>query len=206
MSLEVISFFEKARKHVIEQGFQWEIDLVENRHLVDIDAWHLFEAFLFVVLGSSGLNNKVVKKYYDLFASTCEKQGAEEAFKTIPNRRIREVARYVWLCREEILATLFTRNSDERRIEYIRTFPQMGKKTAKHFARNIGIDCVKPDLWMLRIAEQHGFFTADKHEPDPDATCRYIQNYLPCPGIPSYRIGTIDVILWRYCVLTGKVE
>jgi hypothetical protein len=202
---DMMKFFEKAHKHVIDEGFQWEIDLVENRHFVDIDSWKFFEEFLFVALGSSGLNNKVVKKYHDLFARVCEQQGEEKAFETIPNKRIREAVRNIWSNRDNIVKALKMKNDDATRIEYIRTLPQMGSKTAYHLARNIGIDCVKPDLWMLRLAEKYGYFTSENHDPDPHVMCTEIRNYLPLWHVPYYRIGTIDVILWRYCVLTGGI-
>jgi hypothetical protein len=202
MTLELLEFFKKARKTVIDSGFQWEIDLVENRFFKDITESDLRESFLFCALGSSGLNNKVVSKQCDAFHEKYLK--GENAFDVIPNGRIRKAVMYVWVNSETILSDLVRKNNDDARIEYIRTLPQMGKKTSKHFARNLGMDCVKPDIWMDRLAEHWGFRDID-YNPDPDAMCKCIQDHLPSFGMPYYRIGTIDVILWRYCVLTGEI-
>ncbi len=82
----------------------------------------------------------------------------------------------------------------------------MGPKTARHFARNLGIDCVKPDIWMDRLAYKYGFYENDGKILYPERMCKSIQEQLPQFGVPYYRIGTIDVILWRYCVLTGELK
>lgn len=201
--MSLIDFFKKAHGYVIAEGFQWEIDLVENRHFGDITAQHLAWNFLFCALGSSGLNNKVVQKQYDRFVS--EYNVGKDAFESIPNGRIREAVMFVWTNKDSILADLRRKNTDGDRIEYIRTLPQMGPKTAYHFARNIGIDCIKPDIWLNRLAEKYGFYDIDNN-PDPYHTCLKIHEHLPSWGVPYYRIGTIDVILWRYCNLTGGIE
>ena len=201
-STGIFSFFEKAHKHVVSCGYQWEIDLVENRHFKDITAQHLAWNFLFCALGSSGLNNKVVEKQYNRFVA--EYNAGENAFESIPNKRIRNAVVFVWGNRDNVLANLRRKNTDEDRIEYIRTLPQMGPKTAYHFARNIGIDCIKPDIWLNRLAYGYGFY--EENHPDPYHMCLEIQNHLPAPGIPHYRIGTIDVVLWRYCNLTGSIK
>ena len=199
----IFSFFERAHRYVIAYGFQWEIDLVENRHFKDIDAQHLAWNFLFCALGSSGLNNKVVQKQYDKFVF--EYGGGENAFESIPNKRIRDAVVFVWSHKEDILSKLKIKNTDEDRIEYLKTLPQMGPKSAYHFARNIGIDCIKPDIWLNRLAYGYGFY--EENYPDPYHMCLEIQNHLPIVnGPPYYRIGTIDVILWRYCNLTGVLE
>lgn len=204
-STGILPFFEKAHGYVISEGFQWEIDLVENRHFKDITSQHLAWNFLFCALGSSGLNNKVVQKQYDRFVF--EHNGGKNAFNTIPNIRIRNAVSFVWANKDSILADLRRKNNTgEYRIEYIRTLPQMGPKTAYHFARNIGIDCIKPDIWMNRLAEKYECWNLNEGYVDPLRMCEDIQKRLPVPGIPYYRIGTIDVILWRYCNLAGGVE
>ena len=202
--MKLLNFFEKAHNHVVSCGYQWEIDLVENRYFKDIDAQHLAWNFLFCALGSSGLNNKVVQKQYDRFVF--EYNGGENAFESIPNKRIRDAVIFVWSKREEILTALKIKNTDKNRIEHIKTLPQMGPKTAYHFARNIGIDCVKPDIWMMRLAAKYECWDLIEGYIDPARMCEDIRKQLPTKDTPRYRIGTIDVILWRYCVLTGELE
>ncbi|MDP2797892.1 MAG: hypothetical protein Q8N94_10340 [Methanoregula sp.] len=76
-------------------------------------------------------------------------------------------------------------------IEYLQTLPYIGKITKYHLARNIGIDCVKPDRHLVRLAENFGFDT-------PNQMCVEIQK-----TFSDERLGTIDVVLWRYSNLTS---
>jgi hypothetical protein len=78
------------------------------------------------------------------------------------------------------------------KIDYLETLPWIGPTTKYHLARNIGIDTVKPDRHMLRLAEKFGY------SGNPLEMCKTIQK--DCGA----KLGTIDVIMWRYCNLFGK--
>jgi len=202
--MKLLPFFEKAHNYVIAQGYQWEIELVENRYFKDVTQSSFKWAFLFCCLGSSGLNNRVVEKQMNNFTTLYE--AGENAFDSIPNGNIRRAVIRVWSNHINILDVLKSKMNDIERIDFIRTLPQMGKKSGKHFARNMGIDCVKPDIWMERLAEKYVCWNLVDGYVDPDRMCLNIQKQLPVGNIPYYRIGTIDVILWRYCNLTGELE
>ena len=77
-------------------------------------------------------------------------------------------------------------------IKFIDTLPMMGPVTKYHLARNIGIDCVKPDRHLVRLAERFGYAT-------PLEMCQDIQREIG----GSEKLGTIDLVLWRYCNLGG---
>ena len=47
-------------------------------------------------------------------------------------------------------------------IEFIQTFPYMGKATALHFAKNLGLDFAKPDRHLNRICATLGFSSPRK--------------------------------------------
>jgi hypothetical protein len=78
-------------------------------------------------------------------------------------------------------------------ISFIDTLPMMGPVTRYHLARNIGIDCVKPDRHLMRLAARWGY-------PNPLEMCKDIQNEIG----GSEKLGTIDVVLWRWCNLFGS--
>lgn len=80
---------------------------------------------------------------------------------------------------------------EEAQIEYLETMPWTGPITKYHLARNIGIDTVKPDRHLIRLAEQFGYNT-------PLEMCEEIKAHC------GTKVGTIDVILWRYCNLYGS--
>ena len=94
---------------------------------------------------------------------------------------------------DDILKEIKAYPTDSGKIYYIGTLPRMGPKMRYHLARNIGIDTVKPDIWMFRLIKKYGF-------ESPEGMCNFLTTMFP-----QYRIGTIDVILWRYCNLTGDI-
>jgi len=72
------------------------------------------------------------------------------------------------------------------KVEYVASLPMMGPITKYHLARNIGIDCAKPDRHLQRLAARFGY-------SDVQTMCGEIAKK------SGYRIGTVDLILWRFC-------
>jgi hypothetical protein len=185
------SFFCYARNVVISQGFQWEIEWCQNRQFNLITSDEFLIQYRFAVFSSSGLNNKVVTKIQDAF-DAANKAGTN-AFETIPNRRMREAVMWMQPRYREVFRDLKLQPTDADKIQFLQGLKQIGPKESRHLARNLGIDCVKPDRHMERMAEHWGY-------KNPDEMCMTVQKY------EQERLGVIDVILWRYCNLTGEYE
>lgn len=191
----IIIFFDKARRHIIGVGYEPEIDYVQDRLFKDIDETSLFWETAFVILASSGLKEQIVRKNFDkLRDAIVNDDDDDDIFVVIPNKRQREAIRYVWYNSAEILKKIREQPDDLSRIKFLDTLPQIGPITKYHLARNLGIDCIKPDIWMQRLSEAYGYSS-------PMDMCTDIQK-----SRPEFRIGTIDVILWRYCNLTGELS
>jgi hypothetical protein len=83
-------------------------------------------------------------------------------------------------------------------IGYLATIPFIGETTKYHLARNFGIDCVKPDVHLDRLAKHHA--------TSPHDLCNALARET------GFRIGTIDLLLWRACAngvidsQTGKIR
>lgn len=71
--------------------------------------------------------------------------------------------------------------------------PYIGKITRYHIARNIGIDAIKPDLHLMRLANHFD-------SSDPESMCTFLS------GLSGERIGVVDFILWAYCAAFGTKE
>jgi len=80
-----------------------------------------------------------------------------------------------------------------QRIDDLVKLPFIGKITKYHLARNLGFDCVKPDLHLVRLAERFGF-------GDPEAMCAYLS------GLSGERIGVVDFVLWSFAADFGSKE
>jgi hypothetical protein len=76
------------------------------------------------------------------------------------------------------------------KLAYLETLPWIGSITKYHLARNLGLDFVKPDRHLVRLAAAYGY-------ADPAAMCQEIANET------GERVGVVDVVLWRYSNLTG---
>ena len=96
---------------------------------------------------------------------------------------------------DDIRDRIYTEHKDEidkalqasnDKIEYLDSLPMIGPITKYHLARNLGIDCAKPDRHLVKLAKYFGY-------PSVQQMCEDISKE------SGYRIGTVDVILWRYC-------
>jgi hypothetical protein len=81
--------------------------------------------------------------------------------------------------------------SSGNKLDYLDTLPMIGPITKYHLARNLGLDYAKPDRHLVRLAEKFGY-------SDIQAMCEKLAAY------SGWRVGTVDVILWRYSNMKGQ--
>jgi hypothetical protein len=70
-------------------------------------------------------------------------------------------------------------------IAVCREIPFIGPVTVWHLARNIGVDCAKPDRHLARLTQLFGF-------DDASALCEAVANAV------RERVGVVDIVLWRH--------
>lgn len=81
-------------------------------------------------------------------------------------------------------------------IGWIASLPYVGGATLRfHFAKNLGIDCAKPDRWLCRLA---GIPMEAPMEHRFEAVMDYCR---PLAEASGDRIATVDLVLWRGCNL-----
>lgn len=178
----ILAYYQRCKKRVIDSGYQHEIDAVEKRHFSDCTAKKFLSQFAYVVL-NTGMKNQVAEK---MFKRLCE-----EGVKTVNHKQKQLAIIFVQNKYEELFQELQQQNTDEKKIAFLETLPFIGQITKYHLARNLGIDCAKPDRHLVRLA-YHFDFQGDVH-----AMCKFIHDKT------GERIGTIDVILWRNANLFG---
>lgn len=76
-------------------------------------------------------------------------------------------------------------------VAYLEQLPFMGPVTSYHFAKNIGMDVVKPDRHLQRMAQ------ASRYE-SPREMCATIGHVVGDP------LRVVDLVLWRYATLDRK--
>lgn len=181
MTKDIFKHYQNAHNRVVAAGYQSEINWC--RDMTTLEACtpeSFFEQYVWCVL-NAGMKEQVARKIYARYFET---QNLETIGHLGKRAAIAEgVVEYSHWFSE------LKKNPDK--IEYLQSLPWIGPITKYHLARNIGIDCVKPDRHLLRLAEYYGF-------DSPLAMCEEIQRF-----VPYERLGTIDVILWRDCNLRG---
>jgi hypothetical protein len=73
------------------------------------------------------------------------------------------------------------------KIEFCRSLPWIGNITKWHLAKNLGVDCAKPDVHLERVAKHYG--------TTPAKLCGDLA------ALTGDRIATVDLVIWRACNL-----
>ena len=186
---KLLQFYYDAREEVIKAGYQWEIDVVENRTFDQIRPIDFIHEYVFVVM-SAGMKNqvavKMAKRYWTEGIDTVKHSGKKKA--------IEKMTEYIHDEKEISYVVFFNKLkslNDVQKLELLAELPWIGGITKYHLARNLGIDVAKPDRHLVRLAKEYDF-------DDVQEMCDYVAHRT------GDRIGTVDVVLWRYSNLFGS--
>jgi hypothetical protein len=158
-----------------------------------VTPWFFFQQFVFVVICSYWKEQYARKEWDRYFESAGD-------LTCISNKTKRRAVFQVRPDYERWFKDMLAYKTPDERITFLQEMPMIGPVTSRHLARNIGIDCIKPDRHMNRLAAEFGYGASKKVEEQIRITtkmCRDIQEEI---GDAEY-LGTIDVILWRACNL-----
>lgn len=89
---------------------------------------------------------------------------------------------HIWTHRKILFAAFLIA---ENKLVYCHSLPFIGAITKHHLAKNLGLDTIKPDVHLLRLARAE--------RVSPMALCARLAYQT------GYRQSTIDSILWRAC-------
>jgi hypothetical protein len=175
MNKQALDFFKTAEQYV-KTNFNDELLCVENRKFENQNTAHFLNQYIYVVL-NSGMKNQVAKKIFQRFVDS----GFDLSVIGHPSKK--KAITQALLKYKDWYEALQASND---KIEYLDSLPMIGVITKYHLARNLGIDCAKPDRHLVKLATYFGY-------PSVQQMCEDISEE------SGYRIGTVDVILWRYC-------
>jgi hypothetical protein len=193
----ITEFYMKAWDAVTKAGYADEAEWVRNLKPIEDQTYDAFiHEYVWVVLNAN-MWEQAARKVYDKFWECVEEKHqqvlvheGQNPFLVIRHPNKRNAIMKVLPNGSKIFKGL---QEAEDKIAYIATLPYMGQALRHHLARNLGIDTVKPDRHMIRLAERFGYAS-------PLEMCKDIQDDL----YPTKeKLGVIDVILWRYCNLGG---
>lgn len=201
--MKPLELFEEAEALCINKGFKKEIEWCDKRPTFDsVNARTFLVEYAWVVYNSGMKNSVIEAKWKDI-------RSAFEFFDYY------EISRHPDSFRKRVLAVFGNTAKVSAVIDMaiklassLEAFDDLKKQIQKdplneldklhfigpvtkyHLARNLGFDYVKPDRHLVRLAE--------KYNMTPFELCDIIHQKT------GRRLGTIDVILWRYCEQSGQ--
>lgn len=188
-----------AKEYVILNGFAAEIDWQENLRFGHIDEAGFLREAAWVVL-SSGMRESVVRSKFALLSEAFRQW--KSASEIIRHRATCEAAALVVFAHRpkimaicEIAKRVGSSGFDKLRelirlggVDYLESFPFIGPVTRYHLAKNIGLDVVKPDRHLVRVAHASGFGS-------PADMCEVIS------AETGDRLSVVDLVIWRFATL-----
>jgi len=180
--MKIVEFYNQAKKDIILKGYQNEIDWVESRQFKDQNVTTFFGEYMYVVI-NSGMKNQIADSIY--------RRAIKAGMSAVGHPQKRKALELGMKMKEQWFKELKEKKTLNERLEYLETLPFIGPITKYHLARNLGIDCAKPDRHLTRIAERFGYSDVQK-------MCKELSD------ATGDRIGTVDIVLWRYSNLNSN--
>jgi len=190
-----------AKETVIEDGYAAEIDWQDEVQFAQVTEHRFLREAGWVVL-SSGMRETVVRlKFPAISVAFCSWQSAHQIVSN--SKRCRKRALTVFCHQQKIGAIIgiaeriyargfkhFKDRIGNEGVEFVRTLPFMGPATSYHLAKNIGLDVVKPDRHLLRVASAAGYKSPRSLCEDEDIA-----------AFVGDRVSVIDLVIWRFATL-----
>ncbi len=193
-----LEFYVGAKEYVVRAGFGREIDWQEELRLENVDERQMLREQAWVVL-SSGMREAVVARLFERVSHAFCDWDAEAIQENSAQCTARALAAFCHPGKMNAIATNCRKLAEESleawklallahgptwltRLQYI------GPVTCWHLAKNVGLDVVKPDRHLMRMARASG-------ARDPRALCALFAS------VTGDRLAVVDLVLWRYATL-----
>jgi hypothetical protein len=147
-----------------------------------VDADKFARELVFVIC-NSGMKNTVARGIFERVVDALEGDQRRPVIEVFKHPGKAAAIDRIWHDRSTLFAIFNACKTDQARIDFLGGLPWIGEVTKFHAARNFGVDCVKPDIHLQRIADHHGV--------TPHQLCARLAAEL------GLRIGTMDAVLWR---------
>lgn len=193
-----------AKEFIIDAGFGGEVDWQSEVRFDWVTEADFLRETAWVVL-ATGFREENVRQRFGAVSEAffgwcdarricrCRENCQERALAGFGNRRkieaIGEIA-----CRVAARGIEYIKDEVRSRgVEYLQELPYLGPVTSWHLAKNIGLDAVKPDRHLVRMADSAGCRS-------PAEMCSKVA------AVVGDSVGVVDVVLWRYATLSGDYE
>lgn len=191
--------YHRAKRTVNEAGFLHEADWQSRLVFDGFTESQLLRESAWVIL-CCGFRERIVRRTFGYISLCfCDWSSAEEimkhedlcqrtALKAIHNEgKIRAIVAVAKRVCDHGFCCVKQRILSAPLVE-LQEFPYVGPTTARHLAKNLGMDVAKPDRHLSRIAEMAGTGGAQE-------LCSLLS------GMTGDPVSVVDVVLWRYATL-----
>ncbi len=199
---KIVEAYLKAKESIIGEGFAAEIDWQAEIRFSQITESDFLREAAWVVL-SSGMRETVIRLKFNAISKAFyywrnandiidnSEKCRNQALKIFHNQK--KIDAIISIA-EQISVQgfgIFKTNIQTGGVKFIQSLPFMGPATSYHFAKNIGLDVVKPDRHLLRVAATAGF-------ESPKLLCEEISKSV------GDRVCVIDLVIWRFATLNAN--
>ncbi|MBR1380542.1 MAG: hypothetical protein IJ560_03050 [Alphaproteobacteria bacterium] len=158
------------------------------------------------VILAGGFSQRAAKKIHARITECIHAHGAnfDELFAIFHNKnKINAICKH-WENRDAYCNGYYACDCDTARIAYLQKLPHVGKITANHLARNLGVDVVKYDIWIQRLGVLYSGKSELYDKIDNGDLCDEIKNacddmFQHLVHVTGFPRGYIDVVLWKAC-------
>ncbi len=199
IKLDVIERYLDAKRFVIENGFSKEIEWQDGLDIQLITEAEFLRETAWVIL-SSGMRESVIRAKFPEISNAfhdwkCSKlirrrktSCSKNALRVFGHKqKIAAIVSAASLVAKNGISEI-KENISSIGISYLEQIPYIGTTTKFHLAKNIGVDVVKPDRHLCRIAECLGYFS-------PSHLCDDVRK------ITGDKVSVVDLVFWRYATL-----
>ncbi|MBI4922090.1 MAG: hypothetical protein HY834_10095 [Devosia nanyangense] len=188
--------YDMARNWIARSKFYQEVLRQHFTNYDNVTETSLLREHAWVTL-NSGFRETVVRRRFDYIslcfcdwesAASISEAGdacvlsAKVVFGNL--RKLRAIARAASIIHEESFESFFKEMMDNP-LGTLKRLPYMGEITAIHLAKNLGLNVVKPDRHLVRVAIRFGYSS-------PLALCEYLA------AETGDEEKVVDLVLWRF--------
>ena len=161
-----------------------------------------FATMCVYVILAGGFSQKTAKRIHKNIMEYIYKNGAnfDALFQIFHNKNKVSAICKIWENRTGLCNGFYNCATDSEKLIYLSKLPHIGKITANHLGRNLGIDVVKYDVWIRRLGALYaGISRTDDLTPEIKTACDDMFAHLVHEtNLPR---GYIEVVLWKACQL-----
>ena len=196
---QLVNKYLDAKDYIIDKGYSWEIDWQNNQDYEKITESDFIRESAWVIL-SSGFKETIVRKIFPLISNCFLDWGSprvilnslnncrKNALKVFKNtKKINAICEIITFVNSKDFS-IVKKEIKLRGIDYLKQLPYIGPITGLHLLKNLGLQLIKPDRHLIRIAKCAGYNS-------PKDLGDVIKEAI------GDSLSEIDIVLWRYSTL-----